>query len=147
MDALDKFSVLMNRHVIDERVFDARADSIPTCPIVLEPAQNHRVAHHDLNGIVVELLFADGDDVSDNVWVRIPTRSQRVGDNARSPAGGDEKKIMAKVLDRSVDVRRVSDRPEAARNFGIAARGISERGKTHQRIDENCRSQDYAENR
>src|SRR5918993_2295398 len=138
MNALDKFSVLMNWHVIDESVFDARADGIPTRAIVLEPAQNHRITHYDLNGIVVELLFADGDDVSDNVRVRIPTRSQGVGDDARPSAGGDKKKIMAEVLDRSVDVCRVSDRPEAARNFGIAARGISEMGKTQQRIDENC---------
>ena len=104
MNTLDKFSVLMNRHVIDEHVFDARADGIPTRAIVLEPAQNHRVTQHDLNRIVVELLFADGDDVSDNVRVRIPTRSQRVGDDARSPVGRDEEKIMAEVLDRSVDV-------------------------------------------
>ena len=52
----------------------------------------------------------------------------------------NEKKIMAEVLNRSVDFGRVSDRPDAVRNFGLAARGISEMGKTHQRIDENCGS-------
>jgi len=122
MNALDNFSVLMNRHVIDESVFDARADGIPTCPVVLEPAQDHRITQHDLNGIMVELLFADGDDVSDNVRVRIPTRSQRVGDDARSFAGRDEEKIMAEVLNRCVDIRRIGERSQTARNFRIAAR-------------------------
>ena len=78
---------------------------------------------------MVELLLADGDDVSDNVRVRIPTRSQEVGDDARSPAGGDEKKIMAEVLDRSVDVCRKSEGSEAAGNFRITARGITEDAK------------------
>ena len=65
----------MVRHVIDERVFDARADRIPSGAEVFESAQGQRLAKNDLYRIVVELFFADWDDIGNDVGIWIPSRS------------------------------------------------------------------------
>ena len=75
VDALDEFGVLMDRHVINERVFDARADRVPARAEVFEPAQDQRLAKNDLYRIVVELFFADCDDIGKDVGIWIPSRS------------------------------------------------------------------------
>src|ERR687891_73851 len=111
----------MDRHIVDERIFDSRADGIPAGAIVLEPAQNYRIAADNPHGVVIELLLADGYDVADNVWVRVPPRPQRVGDDARSFAGCDEEKVVAEVLNRCVDICRVGKRAKAASDLRITA--------------------------
>src|SRR5438874_5860504 len=93
-DAFDDFGVLMDRHVVDERILEARADFVPVRAVVLETAQDYRIAPNDLDGVVIEHLFADGDDIADDVRIRIPTRPQRIGDDARALAGGDEEEVV-----------------------------------------------------
>src|SRR5687767_2932427 len=133
MNALDKFGVLMNRHVVDERILDARADGVPSCAVVLETAQDYRLSQDDLYRIMVVLFFADCDDVAGDVGVRIPARSERVGDDPCSLAGGDEKKIMTEVLNRGIDIRRIGKRHKAAmRHIRVAAGGVDGKGKGKQ---------------
>ena len=128
-DAFDDFGVLMNRHVIDQRIFDARADFVPVRAIIRQAAQDDGVAQHDLDGIVIEHFFANGDDVADHVWVRIPSQPQGIGDDAGSLAGRDEKKIVAEVLNRSVDVRRIGKRSKSVGHVRVPASGMSRRAK------------------
>src|ERR671923_744368 len=111
----------MNRHIVDERIFDSRADGIPAGAIVLEPAQYYRIAADNPHRIVIELLLADGYDVADNVWVRVPSRPQRIGDDARSFAGCDEEKVVTEVLNRRINIGRVSQRRKPARDVRVAA--------------------------
>lgn len=141
-DAFDDFGVLMDGHVIDKRVFDARADFVPVRAIIRQAAQDHGVAQDDLDGIMVEHLFADRDHIADHVRVGIPSRPQWIGDDSRSFTGGDEKEIVAEVLNRRVDIRRVGKRANPARHVGITASRLRGEGKDEQRTDENYRTED-----
>ena len=132
MNTLDEFGVLMNRDVVDEGVFDIRANRVPLRAIVLEPAQDQRMAQDDLDGIVVEHFFADGDHVGDNVRIRIPTGPERVGDDARSFAGRDEKKVVAEVLNRRINTSRIGKGAKAVRDIRVAAGGVGGRGNGKQ---------------
>jgi hypothetical protein len=97
---------------------------------------------------MIELFFTDGDHVADNVGVRIPTRPQWVGDDARPFAGRDEKKIVAEILNRRIHARRVGDGPKAApRNIQIATGRPSGRGKSELCAKEDCQTQDQAQSR
>ena len=118
----------MDRHIVDERIFDSRADRIPASAIVLEPAQNYRIAADNPYGIVIELLLPDSYDIANYIWIRIPSRPQRIGDDARSFVGCDEEEVVAEVLNRRVDVRRVSQRRKPARDFRIPASSLRDRG-------------------
>jgi len=88
---------------------------------------------------VVEHLLADGDDVGRYVRVWIPSGTQRIGDDARAFVGCDEKKIVAEVLNRRIDVRRISEGAEAARHIEVAAGGVGGIGEDKQGTQENRR--------
>ena len=69
MNALDEVGILMNGNIINERIFETHADGVPAGAVVFEPAQNQRIAQDDMDRIVIELLFAHGDDIADDVRV------------------------------------------------------------------------------
>ena len=145
-DAFDKFGVLMDRYVVDQSVFEARADFVPVRAVVFQAAQDQRITQNDLHGIVIEHLLADGNDVADDVGVRIPTGAQGIGDDTRALAGRNEKEVMTEILNRRIDIRGVSERSIFMRDIRIAACGLSGRDDNEQGSEGNCKAKDDASN-
>src|SRR5258706_3241244 len=98
LNAFDEFGVLMDWHVVNESILETHADRVPAGAKIFQPAQDQRLSEDDVDRVVVVHLLADGHHVAANVRIRIPSRSQRFGDDARAFAGGDEKKTVAEVL-------------------------------------------------
>ncbi len=50
LQPLDSLGVLMNRHAVNEGIFDARVDHVPVGAVVFQPAQDQRIAQEIKHG-------------------------------------------------------------------------------------------------
>jgi hypothetical protein len=130
----------MDRHVVYQSIFDRRADKIPVGTVVFQTAQDQRIAQDDLHRVMIEHFLADGNDIGSDVRIGIPARSQRIGDDARTFARRDEKKVMAKILNRRVNIGRVSERSEATCDIRVTTRGLGSQNQPEQRQDAGSRA-------
>jgi hypothetical protein len=145
VDPLDELGVLVNRHVVNQNIFDSRADEIPVGAVVFQPAQNQRIALHDLHSVVVKHLFADCNNVGGDIGIGIPTGPQWIGDDARTLTGRDEKKIVTEILNRRVHIGCIGEPTETTRDIRITARCISGSARPEQRLHQASHAKDHSE--